>query len=215
MFRSAYNKQEGPYVNEAVPLLFQIAAGIALAACAGLRAFLPLFVTGIVGRLGWVDLSGSFEWLSSTPALVVLGVAVTVELLSDKIPVVDHALDVLNTFLKPAAGTALMASMLTNLTPLQAIVLGIVAGGGSAGLVHLAKAKLRLGSSLLTAGLANPLLSLAEDGVAFVGTAAAFLVPLAAATFAIGAMALLVVVLVLLARRLRAPAAASAVSAGA
>jgi hypothetical protein len=200
-------------VAEALPLLLQIAAGISLAACAGLRAFLPLFATGIAGRLGWVELSGSFSWLSSTPALVVLGVAVTVELLSDKIPVVDHALDVLNTVLKPAAGTALMASMLTNLTPLQAMILGIVAGGGSAGIVHLAKAKLRVGASLLTAGLANPFVSLAEDGVAFLGTAAAFLVPLLAAAVAITAMAALVVLFVLFARRLRRASTASAATA--
>ena len=200
-------------MTDAVPLLFQIAAGIALSACAGLRAFLPLFATGIAGRLGWVELSGPFGWLASTPALIVFGVAVTVELLSDKIPVVDHALDLLNTILKPAAGTALMASMLTNLTPFQAVVLGIVAGGGSAGLVHLAKAKVRLGSSLLTAGLANPFISLAEDGAAFAGTAAAFLVPLAAATFALGAMALLAVALVLLARRMRRAPTASAATA--
>lgn len=197
-------------MNEIVPLVLQVAAGISLAACAGLRAFLPLFVTGIAGRLGWVELSGPFAWLSSTPALVVFGVAVTVELLSDKIPVVDHALDVLNTVVKPAAGSALMASMLTNLTPLQAMVLGIVAGGGSAGLVHLAKAKLRIGASLLTAGLANPIVSLVEDGVAFVGTAAAFLVPLFAAAVAVTVMTGLVVALVLLARRLQAGSATAA-----
>lgn len=192
-------------MTEAVPLLLQIAAGIALAACAGLRAFVPLFATGIAGRLGWVELSGHFAWLQGTPALVVFGVAVTVELLSDKIPVVDHALDVLNTVLKPAAGTVLMAALLTDLTPLQAMVLGILAGGGSAGLVHVAKAKLRVGASLLTAGLANPFVSLVEDAVALIGTAAAFLVPLVAASIAITVMVGLVVALALLARRVRSP----------
>lgn len=191
-------------VNDIAPLVLQIAAGIALAACAGLRAFLPLFATGIAGRLGWVDLSGSFEWLASTPALVVFGAAVTVELLGDKIPVVDHVLDVLQTFIKPAAGTVLAASMLTSLTPLQATILGIAVGGGSAGFVHLAKAKLRVGASLLTAGLANPLISVAEDVAAFLGTAAAFIVPLLAAAVALTAMAMLVVALILVARRLRA-----------
>lgn len=190
-------------MTDAVPLLLQIAAGVSLAACAGLRAFLPLFATGVAARLGWMPLSSSFSWLSSTPALIVFGAAVTVELLSDKIPLVDHALDVLHGILKPAAGTVLVASLVTDLTPLQAVVLGILAGGGSAGLVHLAKAKVRVGSSLLTAGLANPFVSLAEDAVAFVGTAAAFLVPLAAAAAAIGAMAALVVAMGLVVRRFR------------
>jgi len=192
-------------VNEIAPLVLQIAAGIALAACAGLRAFLPLLATGIAGRLGWVDLSGSFEWMASTPALVVFGVAVIVELLGDKVPVVDHVLDVLQTFLKPAAGTVLAASMLTTLTPLQATFLGVAVGGSSAGFVHLAKAKLRLGSSLLTAGLANPLISVVEDVAAFIGTAAAFIVPLLAAAVAITVMAMLVVALIMVAKRLRTP----------
>jgi len=193
-------------VTEAAPLLLQIAAGIALAACTGLRAFLPLFATGIAARLGWVDLSGSFGWLASTPALVVFGVAVAVELLADKVPVLDHALDVLHTVLKPAAGAVLAASMLTHLTPLQAMVVGIAFGGGSAGLVHLAKAKLRLGSTLLTLGIANPLLSLAEDAVALMGTAAAFLVPLLAAAVALCAMTLLVLAVVIFAHRIRTKA---------
>ena len=195
-------------MTEVMPLVLQIAAGISLAACAGLRAFLPLFATGVAGRLGWVELSGPFEWLASVPALVVFGAAVTVELLSDKVPFVDHALDVLHGVLKPAAGAVLMAALLTDLTPLQATVLGIVAGGSSAGLVHLAKAKLRVGASLLTGGLANPFVSLGEDALAFTGTAAAFLVPLAAAVVAMAGMALLLVGVVLVARRLRPPARA-------
>ena len=34
---------------------------------------LPLFVVGASARVGWVPLAGPFDWLDSTPALVVLG----------------------------------------------------------------------------------------------------------------------------------------------
>jgi hypothetical protein len=171
-------------------LLFQVAMGIGLAACAGLRAFLPLFVLGAAGRLDWVALSPSFQWLSSTPALVVFGVAVVTEVLSDKVPVVDHVLDILGGVIKPIAGTVVAASVLTDLSPLQSTVVGLVAGGGAAGVVHLAKAKLRLFSSLTTGGLGNPVLSLAEDVASFVGSALAIVMPVlllaaVAATFAI------------------------------
>ena len=79
--------------GEAGGILLQVAMGVSLAACAGLRAFLPLLVVGAFGRLGFVPLTGAFEWLSSWPALAVFGVAVVVELAADKFPVVDHLLD--------------------------------------------------------------------------------------------------------------------------
>lgn len=158
-------------------VLAQVASGIGLAACAGLRAFLPLFVVGLAGRAEWIPLTDKFEWLASTPALVVFGVAVVVEILADKFPVVDHFLDSIQAFVKPIAGAVLAASVLAELTPLQASVAGLVTGGAVAGTVHLTKANLRLVSSATTAGLANPVLSVVEDVGAFVGSVLALVVP--------------------------------------
>jgi hypothetical protein len=155
-------------------ILSQIAMGIGLAACAGLRAFLPLLLLGAAGRFEWVSLSPAFEWLASTPALIV---AVVTEILSDKVPVVDHSLDVIGGVLKPVAGTVLAASVLTDLTPLQSTVAGLVVGGGAAGLVHLTKAKVRLFSTVTTAGLGNPVLSIAEDAMSFIGSIIALIMP--------------------------------------
>jgi len=164
-------------VNEYASLAVQIAAGIGLAACAGLRAFLPLFVTGAAARLGWITLGDHFAWLSSWPALVIFGAAVVTEMLGDKIPVVDHALDMLQALLKPAVGAVLVAAVVTDLTPLQSAVLGIIAGGSAAGISHLAKAKVRLASTIFSGGLANPLISLAEDGLSLIGTVLSLVVP--------------------------------------
>ena len=158
-------------------LAFEVAAGIALAACAGLRAFLPLLMLGVAGRLEWIALGESYRWLASWPALVIFGVAVVVEILSDKIPFVDHALDLVGGVVKPAAGALLAASVLADLTPLQAAVAGILAGGGTAGLVHVLKAKVRLFSSITTAGLGNPFLSVAEDLASFFGSLVAIVIP--------------------------------------
>jgi hypothetical protein len=158
----------------------QVAMGIGLAACAGLRAFLPLLVLGSAGRMGWVPLSTTFEWLASTPALVVFAVAVVVEFLADKIPVVDHALDLLGGILKPMAGTVAAASVLTDLGPLESTVAGLLVGGGSAGLVHLTKAKIRLFSSFTTGGLGNPILSVGEDVASFLGAVIAVVLPVLA-----------------------------------
>ena len=84
---------------EIVPSL---ALGIGLAACAGLRAWLPLLLLGGLARWGVVDLSPSFEFVASTRALILFGVATVVEIAGDKIPAVDHTLDALSTVLGSA-----------------------------------------------------------------------------------------------------------------
>lgn len=159
-------------------LLFQILMGIGLAASAGLRAFLPLLVVGIAGRAGWVPLSDSFAWLAGWPALIVLGVAVLAEVLSDKFPAVDNFLDLIQVFVKPVAGAILVASVVTDLSPLQTTVLALILGSGTAGTVHVIKAKTRLVSTVSTAGAANPVLSVAEDTAALGGSVLALIVPL-------------------------------------
>jgi hypothetical protein len=158
-------------------LAMQVATGVALAACAGLRAFLPVFVVAVAGRVGWIPLSGPFEWLSTTPAILVFGAAVVTEVLSDKIPLLDHLLDMLQGVIKPAAGAMLAMSVVTELDPVQTAVLGIIAGGGTAGVVHVAKAKLRLFSSFTTGGLGNPILSAGEDLLSLGGSLLALVVP--------------------------------------
>ena len=177
-------------------LALEIAMGICLAACAGLRAFLPLFVVGVAGRMDWIPLSQNFGWLSSAPALVILGVAVATELIGDKIPIVDHFLDLLQTFVRPAAGAVLAASVLTDLKPLQAALLGLLVGGSTAGLVHLTKAKLRILSTAATFGLGNPVLSVGEDVATIFGSVAALVIP-----FVMIALIVLGMILIILAMR--------------
>jgi len=161
-------------------LALQIAAGIGLASCAGLRAFLPLFVVGVSARMELVHLAGPFEWLDSTPALVVLGTAVAAEVLGDKFPVVDHFLDAIGLFVKPVAGMLVMASTLSATSPLAAAVLAIILGVPAATGVHLIKAKTRLVSTAATMGLANPVQSLLEDAVSLTGCVLCVLLPLVA-----------------------------------
>jgi hypothetical protein len=162
------------------------AAGIALAACAGMRAFLPLLVLGIAGRLGRFELAQGYGWLSSTPALILFGVAVVAETLADKIPVVDHALDAVQMIIKPAVGTLVAAALFVNLPPLWATALGLVVGGSVATGVSLAKAKVRVLSSLTTGTLLNPILSFVEDLVSTVIAAVAVIAPFLALVFIAG-----------------------------
>jgi hypothetical protein len=158
-------------------VLIHVTMGIGLAATAGLRAFLPLFVVGLAGRLDVVSLSESFRWLESWPALIAFGAAVVVEVLADKVPVVDHVLDSIQVFVKPIAGALVMATVVEEWTPLYVTVACIVLGGSEAGLVHFTKAKLRVISSATTAGLGNPVLSASEDAGALAGSMGSIVAP--------------------------------------
>jgi hypothetical protein len=169
-------------------------SGVAIAAACGLRAFLPLLLLGVAARAGWVELVPQAAWLASDLALGALAVATVVELAADKIPVVDHVLDGVATVLRPAAAWlgayALLAHWPAPWGQILAIVLGTLAL-----VVHGVKAKLRLGSTTLTLGQANPVLSVAEDVAAAAGVAIAVLAPLLAililATIAVAVVAVL------------------------
>jgi len=159
-----------------------LALAIALAATAGIRAWLPLLLAGLLVRGGWLELGSSFAFLASTKALVVFAVATVVEILGDKIPAVDHALDALGTPLKLGAGALLAAAAFGTVSdPLTSVALGVAVGAPTALVPHAAKSLLRLGGSALTGGLANPVLSLLEDVVTVALFALAVLVPIAVA----------------------------------
>ncbi len=161
-----------------VDLLQSIALGIALAACAGLRAWLPIFAVGVSVRLGVLPLGDSFRFLGGNVALTVFAIATVIELLADKIPVVDHALDALSTFLKPVAGMVLAASVMWTVDdPIVALALGVMVGAPASLVPHTAKATLRGVLSPITAGIAAPILSVLEDVIAFGLVALAILAP--------------------------------------
>ena len=165
----------------AIPLLM----GLALSAACGLRAFLPLLLLGIAAHYDLVTLNQSFEWLESTPAIIAFGAAVVIEILGDKFPVVDHFLDSIAIFVKPAAAAIALAGVATNWDPVFAMVVGLIAGGAAASVMHLGKAGFRLASTSMTAGVGNPVLSIVEDVVSFFGTLFALFAPIAAGVLAI------------------------------
>jgi hypothetical protein len=159
-----------------------VGLAIALAACTGLRAWLPLLLAGSLSRAGFLELGESFAFLASNKALALFAVATLLEIAADKIPAVDHALDGLSTLLRPAAGALLAAAVLGRFAdPLTAVVLGIVVGAPSSLVPHAAKSLLRGASTTLTAGLANPVISFLEDIVTLALFVLAVLVPVAVA----------------------------------
>lgn len=144
------------------PTLLSILAGIGLAAACGFRVFVPLLVVSIAAGTGRLPLSPGFAWLATTPALLALATATLVEVLAYYVPWLDHLLDLLATPVALVAGAVAMAAVVTDLPPALRWLVAILGGAGSAGLVQGATVLLRLKSSALSGGLANPILATLE-----------------------------------------------------
>jgi len=159
--------------------MMAIAIGIGLAAATGFRVFLPLLVAGAAAHWGALPLADGFQWLSSTPTLMALGTASIVEVTAYYIPGVDHLLDVLAAPTAMAAGIIATASVMVDVPPAIMWPVAIIVGGGTAAATKVTSAVVRAKSSLLTAGLANPIVSTAETLGSIVIAALAVVVPIA------------------------------------
>jgi hypothetical protein len=156
------------------------ALGVVLAATAGLRAFLPVFSASLMALLTDLPLPASLGWLERPQTVLIFGVATLLEILGDKIPVVDHALDSVQVLTKPVLAVLAATPFLYQLSPEYSVAIGILLGAPLALGVHSAKATARLGSTVTTAGVGNPLLSVAEDVAAIASIVLGFLAPLVA-----------------------------------
>ena len=159
--------------------------GIGLAASAGFRVFVPLFALSLAGYFGLLPLNAQWQWVASTPALIILAIACIAESMAYLIPFVDHALDALAVPLAGIAGTAVMASTMTDVSPAMTWALAIIGGGGSAALIRGVAATGRVASTATTGGLANPVVSIAETGTAIGLSALAIFLPVVAAIAAV------------------------------
>ena len=166
--------------------------GIGLAASAGFRVFVPLFALSLAGYFGLLPLNAQWQWVASTPALIILAIACIAESMAYLIPFVDHALDALAVPLAGIAGTAVMASTMTDVSPAMTWALAIIGGGGSAALIRGVAATGRVASTATTGGLANPVVSIAETGTAIGLSALAIFLPVIAAIAALLAAVLIV-----------------------
>lgn len=175
------------------------AFGIVLAACAGLRAFLPVFSASLAAWTLHVPLPDNLEWLARPETVLAFGIATFIEILGDKVPLVDHALDSIQLFTKPGLAVLAATPFLYQLSPQYAIGIGIVLGAPLALGVHSAKATARVGSTAATGGIGNPILSVVEDVAAIGSIALAFLAPVIALVL----IAILLFVLVRFAIRIR------------
>ena len=148
--------------------LLSACIGVGLAACCGFRVFVPLLMASVATKLGFIDTIVGFDWLGDWPALLGLTVATVIEIGAYYIPWLDNLLDTVAGPASILAGTLLSASFLHIDNPLMQWGLGLMVGGGSAGIIQAGTSLLRLGSTATTGGLGNPVVSTGEN-VASVG----------------------------------------------
>ncbi|MFD1140202.1 DUF4126 domain-containing protein [Larkinella insperata] len=161
--------------------IISLCLGIALSACCGFRIFVPMLVASLAVKLGWISVTPGFEWMGTWPALLVLASATTLEIGAYYIPWLDNALDTVATPIAFVAGTILTTSFVEVDLPVLKWGLGIIAGGGTAGLIQTGTSLLRVGSTATTGGLGNPVVSSAENIASFGFSFLAILFPLLAA----------------------------------
>ncbi len=186
----------------------QYAIAYALSSAAGLRAIFALAVASLAVHAGWFHPPANLAWLDAWPVTIALLVLAALELLADKVPLLDHSLHVAQTVLKPAIAAILVAGALHGL-PAPALVSLVVLGALNAFGIHAAAASGRGVSTTFTGGFGNPIVSLFEDMAALAISVLAFLTPWLAAILALVVGAIAVRVLVGVRRTLFAKARAN------
>jgi hypothetical protein len=162
------------------PELLGVASAFGLASAAGLNTTLPLFLVGVLYRLGALTLAPPYDAVGSDVALVGLGVLAALELGADKVPGVDSVLQAVQWPLTLAAGAILFASqqsIITDISPGLAVLVGVLTAGG----VHALRTAVRPVVTAGTLGLGNPVVSAIEDilssGLVAIAALAPLLVP--------------------------------------
>jgi hypothetical protein len=147
-------------MNLDTPQLVAIAAALGWAS--GLRLYAVLFLVGMAGWLGWVELPHGLRLLQHPLMLSASGAMLVVEFFADKIPGVDTLWDLLHTLLRIPAGAAL-AGAVFGADQATAATVAAVLGGTLAATSHLAKASTRAAVNTSPEPFSNIGLSLLGD----------------------------------------------------
>jgi hypothetical protein len=144
------------------PQLLALAAALGWAS--GFRLYAAVFLTGLAGSMGWIELPPGLQVLQHPGVLAASGFMLCVEFLADKIPWVDSIWDAVHTLVRIPAGAALAAGALGADSQAMAWIAALV-GGGLAATSHAAKMTTRAAVNTSPEPLSNWTVSLFEDGL--------------------------------------------------
>jgi hypothetical protein len=175
-------------------LLTGIFTAFGLSASAGLNAYIPLLVVGVIAHYfpQVLTLTKPWDTLANPWVILFLCVLVIIEMLADKVPAINHINDLIQTFIRPAAGAivfAASANVVTDIHPALALACGLLV----AGTVHVAKAGVvRPIVTATTGGTANAPVSIAEDITSTILSILAVVVPILVGTLIVVAVAFII-----------------------
>ncbi|MFC4561647.1 DUF4126 domain-containing protein [Nocardiopsis mangrovi] len=166
--------------------MLEILTGTGLASAAGLNAYVPLLVVGLIARYtDLLPLGAGWQWLENPFVLIVLGVLLVLEFAADKIPGVDSVNDVVQTIVRPTSGGITFGA---GASALSGADLAAASDGGSwwpvvSGVVialvfHVLKAVARPVLNAVTFGAGGPVVSTVEDVVSFATSILAVVLPI-------------------------------------
>ena len=188
----------------------ELMTGFGLATAAGLNAYIPMLLMGLLSKFtSLITLPSGWTWLENGWVMAVIAVLLAVEIVADKIPALDTVNDTVQTFVRPTAGGIVFGSGTAAQTaavsdPAEFARTGqwvpVVIGVVTALVVHLTKTAVRPAANVATAGVAAPVLSTIED---FTSVSLVFIAILIPALVAIVLIALTVAAVWLLRRRRR------------
>jgi Domain of unknown function (DUF4126) len=172
--------------------LLGIFSAFGLSASAGLNAYIPLLVIGVIAHYtNLIKLNAPYDALANPYILILIGILLIIEMLADKVPVANHINDLIQTFVRPVAGAIVFAAStnVANINPILALACGLLIAGS----VHVVKsAAVRPIVTATTAGTANVPVSIAEDVTSTVVSLLSILAPIAIAVLIIIAIVLLI-----------------------
>ena len=167
--------------------MLEALTGLGLATSAGLNAYIPLLAIGLMARYtDLITLPASWSWLENGWVILVLVILLAIETVADKIPLVDHANDVIQTVVRPTAGglafgAASSSQTVTVSNPAEFFSshqwVPIVSGMVISFIIHSMKAAARPVINATTVGVGAPVASTAEDIVSVLLSFAAIIFP--------------------------------------
>jgi len=158
--------------------LLGIFSAFGLSASAGLNAYIPLLVIALMARFtNLIKLESPWDTLTNWWIIGLLILLSIIEFFADKIPVVNHINDIIQTFIRPTAGAiafAASANAVTGIYPILALAMGLL----MASTVHVAKAAVvRPTVTVVSAGAGTVPISIAEDVVSTIVSILSIIVP--------------------------------------
>ncbi len=176
--------------------MLELLTGTGLATAAGLNAYIPLLVIGLLDRYtNLINLPSAWSWLGNGWVLTILAVLLAIEFVADKVPAVDSVNDVVQTVVRPTAGGMAFAAgsgseTVTVADPgtlwTEKLWIPIVIGLLIALTVHGVKATARPVLNVATVGMAAPVVSTVEDGASAGLSVVAIIIPFLVVLFLIG-----------------------------